>query len=438
MKHRIYKYIWNYQISNKTYIIAISIVAFVVGLGGFSISLPDLPFASQRLPGKWCRKYTPATFGEKIVAIECKVGKWKQPGDLLQSKDFLAIYQHPKYYYDHIWSVLDSCWFTAEQKKIVVYAMEQLPLVDYLCFVDKVYKNYPSGRLKKALFAILLGGQSLYKHPLVEHGTHPTVIDLLIDLKAKGTLPFSLFENKQLGNKTDIKQIQSYIPAPITLKETIDYILQTEREKHQQEDPYIGMGELSQYDNFIAIYTHPDCYIEEAIAILEGTYPEKYADLVLQTMAQLGAVNYIHLVSTCIKAYLKGILPFHILYWCMADKHHFFLDGYNDRGAYNHLIMDYKNQALQSMLEHILTNRDVPVKVKIRIADIKSGKATIDKQAYGNHKKQRARIIFHETIGVTRYWDTILMLCGILVVIVYYGRKLSILLDKVALRKDWR
>ena len=331
--------IWVGKMNNSIYAVCLSMVAFVLGLGDVSMHLPIFPWQAQCIPGRGCTKYTPATFGEKIVAIECKVGKWDHPSALLASKDFLAIYQHPKYYYDHIWSVLESCWFTAQQKKIVVYAMEQLPLADYFSFVDKVYKTYPSGRLKEALFAILLGDQPIYKHPLIENKAAPELATLVEAIQHIGNHRLYFFETNPLNNNDYIDKIKLLMPKSIAVKETIESIVEAEKKKHNRAYLDIDHIQWLEYSDFVTLYTHPDCYIEEISDILQEpacTWP--YYCIIAEAMINLSSLNCVKLIPIYAQAYLQGMLPGNKLHWCFMNLY----------SKHTNLVMDYRHPVVQS------------------------------------------------------------------------------------------
>lgn len=145
--------------------------------------------ANQGAPwGTW------VNFPNKIAAIAAKVKNWEDPTALFNSLDFVAIYKHPGYYYEHCLEYLADPQQPEQHKQIVIYALEQH---GYQLARD-CYKLYQKQQLSEALFRLVLGGFELLRiHPLV-------VQDNLSDFDKKRVTTFLHQIQDEVGAHTPI------------------------------------------------------------------------------------------------------------------------------------------------------------------------------------------------------------------------------------------
>ena len=123
----------------------------------------------QDIATQGCPWGTWVTFPNKIAAIAAKVRHWKDPTALFNSLDFVAMYKHPRHYYNHCLAYLADPKHPEQHKQIVIYAME--PYGHWLAF--DCYKLYQQ-QLSKELFQLALGGFELLRiHPLVVNDVAP-------------------------------------------------------------------------------------------------------------------------------------------------------------------------------------------------------------------------------------------------------------------------
>ncbi|TDG93273.1 hypothetical protein [Cardinium endosymbiont of Culicoides punctatus] len=373
--------------------------SFLVGLGGLDISLPTFPWSAHAISRNGCKKYDRATFAEKIIAIDCKIKDGTSPHSLFQSKDFIGIYQHPQYYYSHIWSVLHSRWFSQRQKIIVAYAMSQLPLTDYISFLEKSYELYRTGYLEVDVLSTMLGNKPItHTHPIITHIQDAKVTNILLYIQMDKKIGHVVEYLKQMcinNYHSDLETEKEFLRPPISLKAMIEDIIAKEKQKQKQTDPIIYKDVLLSYSNFIEIYTHPDCYFAEALAyIKQGRYTRVHYRILRDAMTHLKAENYARLVEAFCTAYLKGDISVNILISC-------------NTGCRSYFIYHYKHPMLQRILNDITTNQQLPVRFKLSIADVKSGK---EKMIHSYHKEMNKSFCFHEDIAARWYADAMVIL----------------------------
>lgn len=356
---------WNWKV-NRNLGVGFCLASFLLGLGKGCNPFPSFSFSAHAIARNGCKKYENATFGEKIVAIECSVGHWRTLNDLLQSQDFIAIYRHPSCYYDHLWTVLDSNWFTKRQKMIVVYAMEHLTSAEHGLLLEKGRQLYRSGRLSSEIWHILEA------QPLAE------------------------------------KQNRSRRPAvpKILLNVTLDGILVAEQKRQNTTHPRLYRDMLLGYPDFVSIYTHPDAYFEEAMqCIQQERRSDAHYRLLFEAMTQLKAENYAQLVECFCNTYLNGTLPSNKLHLCILGEQYpykkYFIDHYN-------------HPEVQRVLRKIITHIGFPVWFKLRMADIQSGKTKIHRRCEG---ATHFPFVFHENVAGKWYCDSTIVLIIILFVL---------------------
>ena len=152
--------------------------------------------APQDIATNGCKWGAWVTFPNKIDAIAAKVGDWKDPTVLFNSLDFVAIYKHPGHYYEHCLAYLSDHKYPEHQKKIVIYALENMYY--YLSFAKSCYKLYQQRKLSEDLFQTVLGFELLHIHPLVAPDEDAS--------RKKETRLFLQQVHAELGNHTPIGQ----------------------------------------------------------------------------------------------------------------------------------------------------------------------------------------------------------------------------------------
>lgn len=143
------------------------------------------------------------TFPNKIAAIAAKVRNWEDPTALFKSLDFVAMYKHPRHYYDHCLEYLADPKQPEQHKQIVIYALEQFGhLLAFDC-----YKLYQQQKINEELFRLALGEFELLRiHPLVVNDIRPG--------------PFKWIACYPEENKKFLRQVQTEVGAqtPIGLQ----------------------------------------------------------------------------------------------------------------------------------------------------------------------------------------------------------------------------
>lgn len=264
------------------------------------------------------------------------------------------MYVHPGCYCDHLWTVLDSPWFTQRQKLIAVHAMDRLAPAQRLRVVEKGRALFRTGRLAPAIWHALEGASPAEKE---DRSSAPSV-------------------------------------GKCVLKDALDGILVAEQKRQKTSHPTWNRNDLFVYPDFVAIATHPDAYWEEALQCIEQKpKTASYYVLLFDAMTQLQAVRYAQLMERFCQAYVAGGWPPDRLHACLIGE-----------GAEHKrwLIDRYDHPEVQRILRKIATHSGFPTRFKVRVADIQSGKEKVRRACTGSAGPP---FVFHETIAGKWYSD---------------------------------
>lgn len=104
-----------------------------------------------------CNRGAWITFPQKIEAIEARVGNITTTLDLFRSKDFLAMYKYPRYYWEAFLDYIVDDSYTLSQKQIATYAMLHGPGTrERIEIAEKFYQLYNTKKINADVLELLL------------------------------------------------------------------------------------------------------------------------------------------------------------------------------------------------------------------------------------------------------------------------------------------
>jgi hypothetical protein len=260
----------------------------------------------ENIAKKGCSWGTWVTFANKIAAIEAKVGAWQDPKQLFESLDFVAMYKHPGYYYNHYLAYLADIKHTENQKKILIYALELLNPKAYLNFTEGCYELYKEKLLSPSLFQLVLCFELLCKHPLVDPPyAEVEVIKFLQQLRSElhhdrdtSKCIESILSGKLLKgwHKKRDCGLNNYLhyAEPLDIPEVLR---QSNKELNEYYESWWEPKELpSSSMNFLMLLEHSNCYLQlgnpnnsNILSILgDSNYSDEEKRLFIFAMQRLG------------------------------------------------------------------------------------------------------------------------------------------------------
>lgn len=168
-----------------------------------------------------------------------------------------------------------------------------------------------------------------------------------------------------------------YLPQGATKLPPLRHVVaQLAAEKDNPYCVYFSGGNSSAWKNkdFLAIYNHPNVYIEEVIAFLYEPNHTIKEHLMLQHMMELlSSLNYTRFLEACTTAYLAGTLSTRMLAemakpirWDIRQRDGSWRPGY--------FLTHAQKPKVQEILVRIQQNIDLPIFFKTCIADVATGK----------------------------------------------------------------
>ncbi|AWN81998.1 hypothetical protein [Candidatus Cardinium hertigii] len=359
-----------------------------------------------------CKWGTCIHFSNKVLAIEAKVGSWKEPEDLFQSQDFAAIYNHPCYYWKNAIAYLSDSNHSEKQKKIAIYGLEKLGEDHYLSFAKACYKLYKQKLFSDSLFQMVLCFEFLRIHPLVIGYQNGAIESFLkrVQLEIGTTTPIALQIKRILSGellkewkKKGLSTYYNYrYPIPIP-----EIIHKANREQKRLRPDFYGgsMPHPNYIPDFLMILDHPDYYYETGIEgskddaigfITDASHNEEEKRLVVFAMHQLSPEAYAHFIRSVCGAYYWG----HVSVRLMEDLLHC-NRSCSTRFKYPFFILDYRKECVQCALDEFIALPTLPCGLKEMAKKIKTGKlATPEEIVYmeGYRKFRETHFTLYETI----------------------------------------
>ena len=372
---------------------------------------PDDSLKSGCAWGNW------VTFSQKIIAIETKVGKWKNPIDLFRSKDFLAMYKHPEYYTKHVLAYLGLSGPTSDQKRICIYAMRKSR--EYTLLLKTCFSLYKQERLSATIFQDLLNLKFTYPnkyvftqclsdkvlHNLLEKISNELEIDYTVKNFIKKTLSGS-----DLDDGEDFPSNYSdYLPF-----QAVCHQIQEEYCQYMDYDRHDGL-DLTKSDeynpDFLIILDHPCYYLfrgNESIFLRDDckSTVERYWAIV--AMSQIGLSQseqecneYSELIKSACDAYvfspdwnISHTMPVGLmeLLFCCKPLAYF---------KYPFFIINYKDKEIRKALNRFIALPTIPCALKDMAQKILVGKlASKEEMEYmkGYLEFRKTHFTLYETI----------------------------------------
>jgi hypothetical protein len=369
----------------------------------------------QDIAKNGCNWGTWVTFPNKIAAIQSKVGHLKDPKQLFESLDFIAMYRHPIYYYKHCIEYLSGD-YTDEQKKIAIYALENLGLYPYIEFTKACYQLYKQRKLSSSLFQFVLCFELSYTHPLVkEYDNKKDVEKVLQQLKSE------VIKDEALSNQIEemlsdrLKKrwkhsYSSYYRYPLSIQETIK-----QANKELEEYVFWEPEEMPKSSmNFLMLIEHANCYLQsgnprnsEILKILvDPSYSNAEKRLFIFAMHRLSYNQasdhkqsqgaYIEMLEKIYYSYAMGELPIALL----EDVLHY-PEHSKSYIRYPFYVMDYKSVHLQKVLDEFIALPTITCDWKNMAKKLKKGtllsREEID-SLQGYKEFLKTHFILYETI----------------------------------------
>ncbi len=361
------------------------------------------------------------TFSNKIIAIELKVGSWKNPEELFNSKDFLAMYKHPSYYQKAVLAYLAESFPTDKQKEIAIYAMRYT--YDFYSFLKECFELYRHKKLSKALFETVL--QLKFLHPAYDYvasevSKDPHFRSLLQQISKEKVLNVSL--------RRTITQVLSGDLSKTSQEHRRDAIFESHRDPfdlnaifQQVEEEFASYNPETPYDAsyipyFLIILDHPCYYLYIGNStLLESHKCPSFVEKswAIFAMRQIGLSNterdtnndrvqvynrYSDLIRSACSSYRCFPRPTINLY-LMEDLLHSRHPGHTFK--YPFFILDYKEQELQNALDEFMSIPTIPCGLKKMAKKIQVGKlATPEEISYmeGYRGFRSAHFIIYESV----------------------------------------
>lgn len=129
-----------------------------------------------------------AAFETNIAAIDKWIVDLTSELDLLENKDFVAIYKSPTAYYGNVIALLAKPKIKESQKAISVFAMHRLPRKEYLAFLDILLDMLQRKKISYMLFEAGVFPSHDWNTTLQENYEDPEIKAYLFKVKASTTV----------------------------------------------------------------------------------------------------------------------------------------------------------------------------------------------------------------------------------------------------------
>ncbi|MBX9890138.1 MAG: hypothetical protein K2X94_02630 [Amoebophilaceae bacterium] len=365
-----------------------------------------------------CKAGKLVTFPQKIEAIACKVGDWKDPKVLLTSKDFLVMYKHSDYYWEESMAYLANPSYTEEHKKLAIYAMEFLDIDKYLTYLDRAYQLYTTGKLSASLLSTVICFDFLHYHRIVLSQNHrfygQKIAVCLEKIMANPALPNEIAlkikkivsgELLALWKKEPDQDGYNVYNHPFKFSKIIG-------EAEQELLAYYNGGFCDAFPNgdnlsdFIIILDHPSYYTSIGIEGTEDSanlfismprFSLEQRRLAIFAMHRLDVSAYAEFIRNVCSSYRGGNISPQMI----EDLLCCFYDTGSSRLKYSFSIIDYKHPDLQRALDRLIEIPTLPCGLKTLARKVKNGTlATKEEMAYmeGYRQFRKTHFTLYETI----------------------------------------
>ena len=342
------------------------------------------------------------TFPQKIEAIQAKVRNISNPANLLLSKDFLAMYKHPVYYYKAILDYLIDKTYTLEQKTIALY-IDQPSL-------EQAYKLYKEKKINSTLLSLICAisfskrfesncsltnqPKNLYwetEKPLLEQMLKelPKHMPLYKALQSVFNQVFPKTWEKYLMSTGEYYRQHCCLPFQNIIFDALREKKQFEKWLDGTLPEYLLGPEYPPY--FLMVLEHPryyypahfgpfsgrdyyDCGAMDGIGMLqELDYLEEEKALAIFGMSQFGILTpyesknyYAVLIENACDWYKQGALSVKNLY-------RLFVCDFPTFYKYPFFILDYKDENVQRALDKLIGLPMIPCGLKDLAQKVKNG-----------------------------------------------------------------
>lgn len=142
------------------------------------------PCAASPAPGKKGGKAAP-TLEPLVRRLDARLGKFVDPGALFEDKEFIRVYESPAAAKAEALSLLARADVSQGQKRITVYAMQRLPLKDYVDFVEKLLELKQRGKVTRFVYKTGAFPNYDWSTALAENYKDPSVAAFLKKARAE-------------------------------------------------------------------------------------------------------------------------------------------------------------------------------------------------------------------------------------------------------------
>ena len=122
-----------------------------------------------------------------VRRLDAKIGALIDPGALLEDKEFIRVFESPAPARAEAQSLLARADVSGNQKFITVYAMQRLPLKDYIQFVEKLLELKLAGKVTPSVYSNGAFPTYEWSTALAENYRDPAVIAFLKKARAAAT-----------------------------------------------------------------------------------------------------------------------------------------------------------------------------------------------------------------------------------------------------------
>lgn len=109
------------------------------------------PCIAAPAPGKKAAKAA-GDLEPLVRRLDARLGELVDPGALFEDKEFVRVYESPAAAKGEALSLLARADVSERQKRIVAYAMQKLPLKDYVAFVDRLLELKRQGKATRFVY----------------------------------------------------------------------------------------------------------------------------------------------------------------------------------------------------------------------------------------------------------------------------------------------